>query len=159
MAVSDWSSTTLCTHADVAGVYEKVYDLTDETVLVSQQADVTSWISKAQEEIGRELDATLKQYYSNYVGEYTTTDDLKDRISNLTALKHACIAKTLELMFRNNVNMEGDFNHTRQKEWERQYTKEYNRAVAVLRFDQDDDDEISDTELAQGLGANRFTRV
>lgn len=159
MSVGDWSAATLCVYSDVVLHYERVYELTDETVEASQQAEVTAWIARAKEDIGIELDGIVKQYYADNLGSYSTSDDLKDKISNPEQLKHAAIALTLAKMFANNVNVEGDFNHVRQKEWEKKYQKYFNIAVGLLRFDKDDDGSISDDELAQGIGSNRFVRV
>lgn len=158
-AVGDWSGVTLCEHADVAGEYAKVYELTDETVKANQQTDVTAWIAKAQDKIGRLLDGTLKQYYSINVGSYTAAEDLKDHISNPEKLKNACIFKTLELMFKNATIHEGDFNHVRQMENRKDFNEEFTLAVGLLRFDKDDDGDISDDELATSIGSNRMDRV
>jgi len=158
-AVGDWSALTLCVHGDVVGEYGKALELTDETIEANQQADVTTAIAKAQEIIGRMLDASLEQYYGINLGSYTAAEDLKDHLANPEVLKYACIAKTLEVLFRDNVLSEGDFNHVREKRFEKEFKKEYTIAVGKLRFDKDDDGDISDEELASKMGSNRIVRV
>lgn len=155
--VGNWAAATLADYDDVIDRYANALELTDETVEASQQTDVTAYIAKAKTHIGRMLDVMLLQKFAQ--NDYDATTELKDKISNVEVLKEACVAWTLYLLFMDNSFSEGDYNSMMQDEFKKEFDREYKTGVALLRFDQDDDGEISQDELAQGIGGTRWDRV
>ncbi len=156
MAVGDWSAVTLCTYSDLQDHYPDVLELTGESGATAQST-TNDWCTRAQEEIGLRLDDVLRQKYAQ--NDYTTSEDLKDHISNATVLQLACIYLALAKMFKDNVIHKGDYYNTRQLEYEMLYGDELDSAIGRLRFDQDKDGSIDDPEMAQGTGRYRFDRV
>jgi len=159
MAVSNWGTTVLAVYGDVTTRYARALSLTDQpdSDPTAQQTEVTGYIAKAKEYIGRNLDVVLRQRFATE--NWVATDDLKDNISNLDVLKNACVARTLYLLFENNTFNDTDYNYTMMEKYAKEFKDEFTIAENLLRFDLDADGDISQQELIQGFGSVHFNRV
>jgi hypothetical protein len=171
MAVGDWSAATLATYEDVTDRYARAYDLTGETVLGNQQAKITNFLTRAKENIGRLLNAHLRERWVEM--DLDTDVDIKDYIENPTVFKQAAVAACLAFLFEDNAFEEGDFHHLRMGdnafeegdfhhlrmgEYRQEFQREYKLGLSLVDFDSDASGEITADEKAVGPGGARFYR-
>lgn len=156
MAVGDWSAATLATYEDVTDRYARAYDLTGETVTGNQQAKITKFLTRAKENIGRLLDAHLRERWVEM--DLDTDVDIKDYIENPTVFKQAAVSGCLAFLFEDNAFEEGDFHHLRMTEYRQEYMREYKLGLSLVDFDSDASGEITADEKAVGPGGARFYR-
>ena len=157
MAISDWSTTALCTYTHVRDEYADVGDLTGETVTANQNTVITAYIAKAKIYIGRKLDVILRGKHSSE--DYGADADLKDLISNHSELQAAAVSYTLHLLFKDNESSPDDYNAYKAEQYRLKFKDDFADGAALLRFDADASEDIDQEERAIGIGTNRFYRI
>lgn len=135
MTMITWSSTVLCTDADLREFETDVLHWTGD------EAVADKWRSKAKDLIAQSLDLRLRT-----IELETDADDVKDLISNPEVLKDAACYLSLHLIAMDVSHAAGDLYDRKAEVYYQKHKEELERALALVHLDLDESGTIETSE-------------
>ena len=157
MAIGDWSEGTLATYADVTSRFADALDLVSGANDTVRQAVFTAYLVLSKTRIGDMLDVELRHFIVEM--DLDADDDVKDWVNNPDVYKHAAVADTLKRAFEDNIQSPDDYYDMWSKKFETEFKEKIRIANALIQFDIDNDEDISQEEASGSFVGNKFHRV
>jgi len=142
--VTIWADTTLCTDGDIIGF---------ESSWPEWTTDADAWRAKSKAQIEKRLRFILREREL-----LTDATEVLDLIANPEVFQDAACYIALALCATNNTTHPQDAWAAKAKLYDDKFTDEFDRAVEMMAFDEDESGAIDDSEKYQVTGAVRFSR-